>query len=120
MLHIFGKRPISIQSCHEQFKQLFPDPAVKVLVFSDVVYSHCMGEESQVYLCLVKLNAFLNKKFQYKRGLAWPLSHLVVNQPSKCKQLTTCAFCTIDHACICCMFSDNFLSKKLASYILFL
>ncbi|KAJ7380295.1 Diphthamide biosynthesis protein 2 [Desmophyllum pertusum] len=44
VLHIFGKWPITIQSCHKQFRQLFPDPAVKVLVFSDVVYSHCMGE----------------------------------------------------------------------------
>ncbi|KAL9979820.1 hypothetical protein ACROYT_G017537 [Oculina patagonica] len=44
VLHIFGKWPISIPSCLEQFKQLFPDPSVKVLVFSDVVYNHCMGD----------------------------------------------------------------------------
>ena len=46
MLHIFGKWPISIPSCLEKFTKLFPDPAVQVLVFSDVVYKHCMGEES--------------------------------------------------------------------------
>ena len=27
-------------------------------------------------------------KFWYERGLAWPFSHRVVKQPSKCKQLT--------------------------------
>ena len=44
VLHVFGKWPISVQSCMEQFRQLFPDPAVKVIVFSDVVYNHCIGK----------------------------------------------------------------------------
>ena len=43
MLHVFGKWPISIQHCSEQFRQMFPDPCVKVLVFCDVMYSHCIG-----------------------------------------------------------------------------
>ena len=49
MFHIFGKWPISIPSCLENFKKLFPDPAVKVLVFSDVVYNHSIGEESKIF-----------------------------------------------------------------------
>ena len=50
MLHIFGKWPLDMQSCLEQFQMMFPDPAVKVLVFCDVVYSHCMGKVlSQIF-----------------------------------------------------------------------
>ena len=30
----------------------------------------------------------LNKKFRYKRSLAWSFSQLVVNQPANRKQLT--------------------------------
>lgn len=45
VLHIFGKWPVNISSCLEKFKQLFPDPTVKVLVFSDVMYNHCMGKK---------------------------------------------------------------------------
>ena len=45
VLHVFGKWPIDGQSCLEQFGQLFPDTEVKVIVFCDVVYSHCMGKE---------------------------------------------------------------------------
>ncbi|PFX33545.1 2-(3-amino-3-carboxypropyl)histidine synthase subunit 2-like [Stylophora pistillata] len=44
VLHVFGKWSISVQSCLEQFGQLFPDTDVKVIVFCDVVYDHCMGE----------------------------------------------------------------------------
>ncbi|XP_073232965.1 2-(3-amino-3-carboxypropyl)histidine synthase subunit 2-like [Porites lutea] len=44
VLHVFGKWPINIQNCSEQFRQMFPDPCVKVLVFCDVMYSHCIGE----------------------------------------------------------------------------
>ena len=46
MLHIFGKQPVNIQSCVEQFRQMFPDPVVKVLVFCDVMYSHCIGKDT--------------------------------------------------------------------------
>ena len=45
MLYVFGKWPVNVQSCMEQFQQMFPDPEVKVLVFCDVMYSHCMGEK---------------------------------------------------------------------------
>lgn len=45
MLYVFGKWPVNVQSCMEQFQQMFPDPGVKVLVFCDVMYSHCMGEK---------------------------------------------------------------------------
>ena len=51
VLHVFGKWPISIQHCSEQFQQMFPDPCVKVLVFCDVMYSHCIGRYS-LTLCL--------------------------------------------------------------------
>ncbi|CAH3168330.1 unnamed protein product [Pocillopora meandrina] len=46
VLHVFGKWPINGQSCLEQFGQLFPDTEVKVIVFCDVVYSHCMANWS--------------------------------------------------------------------------
>lgn len=49
MLHIFGKWPINVQSCLEKFQQMFPDPAIKVLVFFDVVYYHCMGKDPSVH-----------------------------------------------------------------------
>lgn len=45
MLYVFGIWPVNVQSCMEQFQQMFPDPGVKVLVFCDVMYSHCMGEK---------------------------------------------------------------------------
>ena len=45
MLYVFGKWPVNVQSCMERFQQMFPHPEVKVLVFCDVMYSHCMGEK---------------------------------------------------------------------------
>ena len=50
MLHIFGKWPINIQSCSEKFRQMFPDCSVKVLVFCDVMYCHCMGKVTSMHL----------------------------------------------------------------------
>ncbi|RMX51186.1 hypothetical protein pdam_00004083 [Pocillopora damicornis] len=48
VLHVFGKWPINGQSCLEQFGQLFPDTEVKVIVFCDVVYSHCMELQNSI------------------------------------------------------------------------
>ncbi|XP_068702450.1 2-(3-amino-3-carboxypropyl)histidine synthase subunit 2-like [Montipora foliosa] len=52
VLHIFGKWPLDMQSCLEQFQMMFPDPAVKVIVFCDVVYSHCMAELENSMQCM--------------------------------------------------------------------
>lgn len=54
MLYVFGKWPVNVQSCMERFQQMFPHPEVKVLVFCDVMYSHCMGEK------LIEISFFFN------------------------------------------------------------
>ncbi|XP_029181638.2 2-(3-amino-3-carboxypropyl)histidine synthase subunit 2-like [Acropora millepora] len=52
VLYVFGKWPFDVQSCMERFQQMFPDPEVKVLVFCDVMYSHCMDELETSIQCL--------------------------------------------------------------------
>lgn len=44
MLHIFGKQPMDVRRCAEAFRELYPDRASRVVVLSDVVYAHAMGE----------------------------------------------------------------------------
>ncbi|NXS60149.1 DPH2 synthase, partial [Brachypteracias leptosomus] len=47
VLHIFGKQPIDTGRCAEAFRELYPDRQSRVVVLSDVVYAHAMGELEQ-------------------------------------------------------------------------
>ncbi|NWU94281.1 DPH2 synthase, partial [Upupa epops] len=47
VLHIFGKQPLDIERCAEAFRELYPDRQSCVVVLSDVVYAHAMGELEQ-------------------------------------------------------------------------
>ncbi|NXW55826.1 DPH2 synthase, partial [Eurystomus gularis] len=47
VLHIFGKQPLDIGRCAEAFRELYPDRQSRVVVLSDVVYAHAMGELEQ-------------------------------------------------------------------------
>ncbi|NXU52623.1 DPH2 synthase, partial [Turnix velox] len=44
VLHIFGRQPLDIERCAEAFRELYPDLQNRVVVLSDVVYAHAMGE----------------------------------------------------------------------------
>ena len=44
MVYVFGREEVRMAECVEAFRQLFPDPAARVLVLYDTVYTHCMGE----------------------------------------------------------------------------
>ncbi|XP_032231590.1 2-(3-amino-3-carboxypropyl)histidine synthase subunit 2 [Nematostella vectensis] len=43
VLYVFGKNPINVIECSQHFRQLYPDTGIRVLVFYDVVYNHCIG-----------------------------------------------------------------------------
>ncbi|KFV18961.1 Diphthamide biosynthesis protein 2, partial [Tauraco erythrolophus] len=47
VLHIFGQQPLDIGRCTEAFRELYPDRQSHVVVLSDVVYAHAMGELEQ-------------------------------------------------------------------------
>ncbi|XP_054240412.1 2-(3-amino-3-carboxypropyl)histidine synthase subunit 2 [Indicator indicator] len=47
VLHIFGKQPVDIRCCADAFRELYPDRESRVVVLSDVVYAHAMGELEQ-------------------------------------------------------------------------
>ncbi|KFQ75719.1 Diphthamide biosynthesis protein 2, partial [Phaethon lepturus] len=47
VLHIFGQQPLAIGRCTEAFRELYPDRQSRVVVLSDVVYAHAMGELEQ-------------------------------------------------------------------------
>ncbi|XP_009883166.1 PREDICTED: diphthamide biosynthesis protein 2 [Charadrius vociferus] len=47
VLHIFGQQPLDIGRCAEAFQELYPDRQSRVVVLSDVVYAHAMGELEQ-------------------------------------------------------------------------
>ncbi|NWW42751.1 DPH2 synthase, partial [Pedionomus torquatus] len=51
VLHIFGQQPLDIGRCTEAFRELYPDRQSRVVVLSDVIYAHAMGELEQ-QLCL--------------------------------------------------------------------
>ncbi|NXL90434.1 DPH2 synthase, partial [Alectura lathami] len=43
-LHVFGQQPLGVGRCAEVFRELHPDRLSRVVVLSDVVYAHAMGE----------------------------------------------------------------------------
>ncbi|KFQ88910.1 Diphthamide biosynthesis protein 2, partial [Phoenicopterus ruber ruber] len=47
VLHIFGQQPLDVGRCAEAFRELYPDRQSHVVVLSDVVYAHAMGELEQ-------------------------------------------------------------------------
>ncbi|NXT00488.1 DPH2 synthase, partial [Jacana jacana] len=47
VLHIFGQQPLDVGRCTEAFRELYPDRQSRVVVLSDVVYAHAMGELEQ-------------------------------------------------------------------------
>ncbi|KAM9280000.1 2-(3-amino-3-carboxypropyl)histidine synthase subunit 2 [Cariama cristata] len=47
VLHIFGQQPLDIRRCAEAFRELYPNRQGHVVVLSDVVYAHAMGELEQ-------------------------------------------------------------------------
>lgn len=44
VLHIFGQQPLDVGRCTEAFRELYPEQQSFVVVLSDVVYAHAMGE----------------------------------------------------------------------------
>ncbi|XP_061860043.1 2-(3-amino-3-carboxypropyl)histidine synthase subunit 2 [Colius striatus] len=47
VLHVFGQQPLDVGRCAEAFRDLYPDRQSRVVVLSDVVYAHAMGELEQ-------------------------------------------------------------------------
>ncbi|XP_068808984.1 2-(3-amino-3-carboxypropyl)histidine synthase subunit 2 isoform X1 [Struthio camelus] len=47
VLHIFGRQPLDVERCAGAFRELYPDRQSHVVVLSDVVYAHAMGELEQ-------------------------------------------------------------------------
>ncbi|NXY91684.1 DPH2 synthase, partial [Alcedo cyanopectus] len=47
VLHVFGQQPLDIGRCAEAFRELYPSRQSHVVVLSDVVYAHAMGELEQ-------------------------------------------------------------------------
>ncbi|NXO05363.1 DPH2 synthase, partial [Rhinopomastus cyanomelas] len=60
VLHIFGQQPLDIGRCAEAFRELYPDRQSRVVVLSDVVYDHAMGELEQ-QLCPEYHNVVFSK-----------------------------------------------------------
>ncbi|XP_064311337.1 2-(3-amino-3-carboxypropyl)histidine synthase subunit 2 [Phalacrocorax carbo] len=48
VLHIFGQQPLDVGCCAEAFRELYPNRQSHVVVLSDVVYAHAMGELEQL------------------------------------------------------------------------
>ncbi|XP_067423975.1 2-(3-amino-3-carboxypropyl)histidine synthase subunit 2 isoform X2 [Emydura macquarii macquarii] len=48
VLHVFGRRPLDTERCVGAFRELYPDPLSHVVVLSDVVYAHALGESRPV------------------------------------------------------------------------
>ena len=44
VLHVFGRQPLDVGRCAEVFRELYPERHSRVVVLSDVVYAHAMGE----------------------------------------------------------------------------
>ncbi|OXB68500.1 hypothetical protein ASZ78_000437 [Callipepla squamata] len=44
VLHVFGRQPLDVGHCAEVFRELYPERQSRVVVLSDVVYAHAMGE----------------------------------------------------------------------------
>ncbi|XP_075791903.1 LOW QUALITY PROTEIN: 2-(3-amino-3-carboxypropyl)histidine synthase subunit 2 [Pelodiscus sinensis] len=44
VLHVFGRQPLDTERCAGAFRELYPDPQSHVVVLSDVVYAHALGE----------------------------------------------------------------------------
>ena len=55
-------------------------------IYNRRLHTHTHTKTEQ--FILAANSSLLNRKFRYKRGLAWPFSTSVVNQPSESKQLT--------------------------------
>ncbi|NXM29459.1 DPH2 synthase, partial [Oxyruncus cristatus] len=47
VLHVFGQQPLDVGRCAEAFRELYPERQSRVVVLSDVVYAHAMGELEQ-------------------------------------------------------------------------
>ncbi|NXK32054.1 DPH2 synthase, partial [Piprites chloris] len=47
VLHVFGQQPLDVGRCAEAFRELYPERRSRVVVLSDVVYAHAMGELEQ-------------------------------------------------------------------------
>ncbi|XP_026518760.1 2-(3-amino-3-carboxypropyl)histidine synthase subunit 2, partial [Terrapene carolina triunguis] len=48
VLHVFGRQPLDTERCAGAFRELYPDPQSHVVVLSDVVYAHALGELEQL------------------------------------------------------------------------
>uniref|UniRef100_A0A8C0GFR8 2-(3-amino-3-carboxypropyl)histidine synthase subunit 2 n=1 Tax=Chelonoidis abingdonii TaxID=106734 RepID=A0A8C0GFR8_CHEAB len=48
VLHVFGWQPLDTERCAVAFRELYPDPQSHVVVLSDVVYAHALGELEQL------------------------------------------------------------------------
>lgn len=44
VLHVFGQQPLDTERCAGAFRELYPDRQSHVVVLSDVVYAHALGE----------------------------------------------------------------------------
>ncbi|CAN2390705.1 Required for the first step in the synthesis of diphthamide [Pristimantis euphronides] len=56
-MYVFGREAVNMELCTEAFRSLIPAPDSPVVVFSDVVYDHVLGELemrlASVYRCVV-------------------------------------------------------------------
>ncbi|EMP34177.1 Diphthamide biosynthesis protein 2 [Chelonia mydas] len=48
VLHVFGRQPLDTERCAGAFRELYPDRQSHVVVLSDVVYAHALGELEQL------------------------------------------------------------------------
>ncbi|CAM5136573.1 unnamed protein product [Eretmochelys imbricata] len=48
VLHVFGQQPLDTERCAGAFRELYPDRQSHVVVLSDVVYAHALGELEQL------------------------------------------------------------------------
>ena len=44
VLYVFGQEELSPEECAAAFREAFPDQEEHIIVFYDVVYTHCLGE----------------------------------------------------------------------------
>ncbi|XP_018427496.1 PREDICTED: diphthamide biosynthesis protein 2 [Nanorana parkeri] len=44
VMYVFGQKALNVNLCVESFQNLFPDCKTPVVVFSDVLYQHALGE----------------------------------------------------------------------------
>uniref|UniRef100_A0A8C8RZS4 2-(3-amino-3-carboxypropyl)histidine synthase subunit 2 n=1 Tax=Pelusios castaneus TaxID=367368 RepID=A0A8C8RZS4_9SAUR len=48
VLHVFGRQPLDVECCAGAFRELYPNPQSHVVMLSDVVYAHALGELEQL------------------------------------------------------------------------